>query len=83
MQTQKTVYDKLKITPLGGGQEVGKSCLLLQFKERNIILDCGIAVGCLQFIQYRRLFKTLVVHYVIVYVYVQVLKGLVRCQRLT
>ncbi|CDW53428.1 cleavage and polyadenylation specificity factor [Trichuris trichiura] len=29
----------------GGGQEVGRSCILLSFKEKNILLDCGIHPG--------------------------------------
>lgn len=35
----------LRITPLGGGQEVGRSCILLQFKGRNVMLDCGCHPG--------------------------------------
>eukprot|EP01137_Pigoraptor_chileana_P037379 Opistho-2@34374 len=34
--------DILKITPLGGGQEVGRSCVMLEFKGKKIMLDCGI-----------------------------------------
>ncbi|CAK8696771.1 unnamed protein product [Clavelina lepadiformis] len=37
--------DLLKITPLGAGQEVGRSCHLLEFKEKKIMLDCGIHPG--------------------------------------
>jgi cleavage and polyadenylation specificity factor subunit 3 len=33
------------ILPLGGGQEVGRSCILLQYHGRNILLDCGIHPG--------------------------------------
>lgn len=33
------------ILPLGGGQEVGRSCILLQYNGRNILLDCGIHPG--------------------------------------
>jgi cleavage and polyadenylation specificity factor subunit 3 len=35
----------LSITPLGGGQEVGRSCILLELKERVVLLDCGIHPG--------------------------------------
>ena len=35
----------MKIRPLGGGQEVGRSCILLQFKGKNILLDCGLHPG--------------------------------------
>lgn len=33
------------IRPLGGGQEVGRSCILLQYKSRNVMLDCGCHPG--------------------------------------
>eukprot|EP00045_Choanoeca_perplexa_P018079 m.277124 g.277124 ORF g.277124 m.277124 type:complete len:703 (-) comp17705_c0_seq4:4876-6984(-) len=36
---------KLTFTPLGAGQEVGRSCHLLQYKGFNIMLDCGIHPG--------------------------------------
>jgi len=32
----------VRVTILGGGREVGRSCLLLQTAESRIILDCGI-----------------------------------------
>uniref|UniRef100_A0A0K0EME7 Beta-Casp domain-containing protein n=1 Tax=Strongyloides stercoralis TaxID=6248 RepID=A0A0K0EME7_STRER len=32
-------------TPLGAGQEVGRSCHLLQIRNKNIMLDCGIHPG--------------------------------------
>ncbi|KAK3881838.1 hypothetical protein Pcinc_013744 [Petrolisthes cinctipes] len=34
--------DELKITPLGSGQEVGRSCHLLEFKGKRVLLDFGI-----------------------------------------
>jgi cleavage and polyadenylation specificity factor subunit 3 len=34
--------DILKITPLGAGNEVGRSCILIQFKNKTILLDCGL-----------------------------------------
>uniref|UniRef100_A0A0X3PL47 Cleavage and polyadenylation specificity factor subunit 3 n=2 Tax=Schistocephalus solidus TaxID=70667 RepID=A0A0X3PL47_SCHSO len=37
--------DRLSIMPLGAGQEVGRSCILLTFKGKKIILDCGIHPG--------------------------------------
>ena len=36
---------ELIITPLGAGQEVGRSCILLQYKNRNVMLDCGSHPG--------------------------------------
>eukprot|EP00002_Diphylleia_rotans_P040273 TRINITY_DN9504_c0_g1_i3.p1 TRINITY_DN9504_c0_g1~~TRINITY_DN9504_c0_g1_i3.p1 ORF type:complete len:456 (+),score=60.79 TRINITY_DN9504_c0_g1_i3:43-1410(+) len=37
--------DTLKITPYGGGSEVGRSCILLEYKDCIIMLDCGIHPG--------------------------------------
>lgn len=44
METQKIRVDDdiLEITPLGGGCEVGRSCIYLSFKGKKILLDCGI-----------------------------------------
>lgn len=37
----------IKITPLGAGQDVGRSCLLVNFSSTNrtVILDCGLHMG--------------------------------------
>lgn len=35
----------LEATPLGGAQQVGKSCILLRIKHRLIMLDCGMHLG--------------------------------------
>ncbi|EDW23817.1 GL23717 [Drosophila persimilis] len=35
----------IKITPLGAGQDVGRSCLLLTMGGKNIMLDCGMHMG--------------------------------------
>lgn len=32
----------VEITPLGAGQEVGRSCIILQYLGKRIMLDCGI-----------------------------------------
>ena len=37
--------DYLEITPLGAGNEVGRSCIYLECKGRKIMLDCGIHPG--------------------------------------
>eukprot|EP00672_Neobodo_designis_P003569 CAMPEP_0174876226 /NCGR_PEP_ID=MMETSP1114-20130205/79757_1 /TAXON_ID=312471 /ORGANISM="Neobodo designis, Strain CCAP 1951/1" /LENGTH=832 /DNA_ID=CAMNT_0016111595 /DNA_START=50 /DNA_END=2544 /DNA_ORIENTATION=- len=34
--------DKVIITPLGSGGEVGRSCILCTFRGRTIMFDCGI-----------------------------------------
>ena len=37
--------EQLLIRPLGAGQEVGRSCIILEFKGRKIMLDCGTHPG--------------------------------------
>ncbi|XP_050506835.1 cleavage and polyadenylation specificity factor 73 [Diabrotica virgifera virgifera] len=37
--------DLLTIRPLGAGQEVGRSCIMIEFKGKKIMLDCGIHPG--------------------------------------
>ena len=37
--------DRMTIRPLGAGQEVGRSCHILEFKDKRILLDCGIHPG--------------------------------------
>ncbi|MFH1721188.1 MAG: beta-CASP ribonuclease aCPSF1 [Candidatus Altiarchaeota archaeon] len=37
--------DWIRLTPLGGGKQVGRSCFLLQTPESNVLLDCGINVA--------------------------------------
>mmetsp|Transcript_46369 Transcript_46369/g.112419 ORF Transcript_46369/g.112419 Transcript_46369/m.112419 type:complete len:730 (+) Transcript_46369:22-2211(+) len=37
--------DVMTVTPLGAGQEVGRSCHLLEFRGMTIMLDCGIHPG--------------------------------------
>jgi cleavage and polyadenylation specificity factor subunit 3 len=37
--------DVMSITPLGGGQEVGRSCILLKYRGRTLMLDCGSHPG--------------------------------------
>lgn len=39
------VEDELVITMLGAGQEVGRSCHLIEFKGKKILLDMGIHPG--------------------------------------
>ena len=35
-------FNTLRVRPLGGGTEVGRSCLMLTYKGLTIMLDCGI-----------------------------------------
>ena len=37
--------DSLEITPLGAGSEVGRSCILLSYKGKNVRLACGSHPG--------------------------------------
>lgn len=41
----KTIQEVATIEPLGAGQEVGRSCISLQYKDRTILLDCGLHPG--------------------------------------
>lgn len=36
---------KMKVVPLGAGQDVGRSCILLSIGGRNVMLDCGMHMG--------------------------------------
>jgi len=40
-----TEEDVVTITPLGAGQEVGRSCIILSYRGKNVMLDCGIHPG--------------------------------------
>lgn len=35
----------IKVTPLGAGQDVGRSCILVSIGGKNIMLDCGMHMG--------------------------------------
>ncbi|MFH0859752.1 MAG: beta-CASP ribonuclease aCPSF1 [Candidatus Altiarchaeota archaeon] len=37
--------DWVRITPLGGAREVGRSCMLVQTPGSNVLIDCGINVA--------------------------------------
>lgn len=34
--------EKLEIIPLGAGNEVGRSCIILKFRGKTVMFDCGI-----------------------------------------
>ncbi len=36
---------QITVTPLGAGQDVGRSCLLVTIGGKNIMLDCGMHMG--------------------------------------
>lgn len=35
----------LKVVPLGAGQDVGRSCILVSLGGKNIMFDCGMHMG--------------------------------------
>jgi predicted metal-dependent RNase len=35
----------IKVVPLGAGQDVGRSCILVSMGGKNIMLDCGMHMG--------------------------------------
>ncbi|MFW9929359.1 MAG: beta-CASP ribonuclease aCPSF1 [Candidatus Thorarchaeota archaeon] len=35
----------VRLTPLGGSSEVGRSCLLFETQESKVLVDCGAAIG--------------------------------------
>lgn len=43
--TEKKEVDWIRFTALGGFREVGKSCVLLQTPQSNILMDCGVSVS--------------------------------------
>lgn len=48
--------DWVRVTPLGGAREVGRSCFLLQTPESNVLIDCGVntaATGSERFPDFR------------------------------
>uniref|UniRef100_W5M2E8 Integrator complex subunit 11 n=1 Tax=Lepisosteus oculatus TaxID=7918 RepID=W5M2E8_LEPOC len=36
---------EIKVTPLGAGQDVGRSCILVSIGGKNVMLDCGMHMG--------------------------------------
>ncbi|XP_050026697.1 integrator complex subunit 11 [Dermacentor andersoni] len=36
---------QISVTPLGAGQDVGRSCILLSIGGKNVMLDCGMHMG--------------------------------------
>ena len=42
---QQPTNNNIEIIPLGAGQEVGRSCILVRYLNKSILLDCGIHPG--------------------------------------
>lgn len=36
---------EIKVVPLGAGQDVGRSCIIVTIGGKNIMLDCGMHMG--------------------------------------
>ncbi|KAK9508992.1 hypothetical protein O3M35_006415 [Rhynocoris fuscipes] len=36
---------EIKVIPLGAGQDVGRSCIIVQIGGKNVLLDCGMHMG--------------------------------------
>lgn len=45
----------ISVTPLGAGQDVGRSCLLVSIGGKHIMLDCGMHMGFMDERRYQRL----------------------------
>ena len=43
--TQEKLDNWIRVTVLGGGRQVGRSCFLLQTPDSKVLLDCGIDVA--------------------------------------
>lgn len=43
--TEKKDIEWIRVGFLGSGREVGRSCILLQTPESNVLLDCGVKLG--------------------------------------
>lgn len=42
VESTSTLDEELKITMLGAGQEVGRSCCVIQYKGRTVVCDTGV-----------------------------------------
>lgn len=41
----ETNNSKIFVYPLGAGQDVGRSCILVQIADKRVIFDCGLHMG--------------------------------------
>lgn len=42
IEESKDSSSELFIMPIGAGKEVGRSCIIMQYQNKQIMLDCGI-----------------------------------------
>jgi cleavage and polyadenylation specificity factor subunit 3 len=40
-----STFDKIEIIPLGAGCEVGRSCIVLRYRDKTVMFDCGLHQG--------------------------------------
>ncbi len=40
--TDVPVFEQLEFNPLGAGEEVGRSCHILRYRGKTVMLDCGV-----------------------------------------
>lgn len=43
-------HEIMRIMPIGAGNEVGRSCIILKYMGKTIMLDCGIHPVCARFV---------------------------------
>jgi len=58
---------EIRILPLGAGQDVGRSCILITMGGKNIMLDCGLHMGFHDDV--RHLFPFLLILFTLFYFY--------------
>jgi integrator complex subunit 11 len=54
---------EIRILPLGAGQDVGRSCILITMGGKNIMLDCGLHMGFHDDVS--RLLPLLLIYYIL------------------
>ena len=42
---KQDLSDTLEVIPLGAGNEVGRSAIIIRFKGKTVMMDCGIHPG--------------------------------------
>ncbi|MEM4189974.1 MAG: beta-CASP ribonuclease aCPSF1 [Candidatus Caldarchaeum sp.] len=58
-RTQTFESRDVRITILGAGRQVGRSCILLQTNESTVLLDCGLSAGAISPINFFPRFDTI------------------------
>jgi cleavage and polyadenylation specificity factor subunit 3 len=45
LASEGSLHEQMEFTALGGGQEVGRSCHIVRYRGKTIMLDCGVLPG--------------------------------------